>query len=138
MFVMCLNQTTIKLGVILMTDLNESNDLDRTRPALDLGFHDAKLQYGINFDIVYHNYTEFCSNSPVVGHMSEMFYLEDVKAFIGPVCSGSIVSAGRLAQYLELPLITGQGYTLVRDRNSGNVFETLTKLSFDIGKLSSK
>ena len=47
-------------------------------------------------------------------------------------------AAGRLAQYLELPMVTGLGDLVVRDEMDMDMYETLTVLSYNIRKLSSK
>lgn len=131
-------QTAIKIGVLLMTEATEPFDLRRTGPALDIGFEKAKREFGIEFDAVYHNYTGFCPKETVVGHLSELYYHDGVKALIGPACSATIVAAGRLAQYLRLPMVTGLGDLVVRDEINEDLYESLTILSYNLGKLSSK
>lgn len=137
-FVSPLELTKVNLGVLLLSETSESHELSRTRPALEIGFEDALTYYGINFEVIYGNYTSACASSTVAGLVSELYYVDEAKALVGPACSGSIVAAGRLAQYLSLPIVTGQGYLLLRDSNGTDMFKTTTKLSFDIGKLSSK
>lgn len=131
-------QTTIKIGVLLMTEATEPFDLRRTGPALQIGFEKAERDYGIKFDVVYHNYTGFCPKETVVGHLSELYYHDNVKAVIGPACSATIEAAGRLARYLKLPMVTGLGDLVVRDVINEDLYETLTILSYNLGKLSSK
>lgn len=131
-------QTTVKIGVLLMTEATEPFDLRRTGPALDIGFDKAETELGIKFDVVYHNYTGFCPKETVVGHLSELYYKDQVKAIIGPACSATIVAAGRLAQYLELPMVTGLGDLVVRDEINDDLYKSLTILSYNLGKLSSK
>ena len=131
-------ETTVKIGVLLMTEAPEPFDLRRTGPALQIGFDIASSQYGINFEVVYHNYTGFCPKETAIGHMSELYYRDNVKAIIGPACSATIVAAGRLAQYLKLPMVTGLGDLVVRDEINDDMYETLTILSYNLGKLSSK
>lgn len=131
-------QTTIKIGVLLMTEAPEPFDLRRTAPALELGFERARSQYGINFEVLYHNYTGFCPKETVIGYLSELYYNDHVQALIGPACSATIVAAGRLAQYLKLPMVTGLGDLVVRDPMDADMYQTLTVLSYNLGKLSSK
>ncbi|XP_060570066.1 atrial natriuretic peptide receptor 1-like [Ruditapes philippinarum] len=129
-------QTTIKIGVLLMTEATEPFDLRRTGPALEIGFEDAKSNYGITFEVLYHNYTGFCPKETVIGHLSELYYEDNVKAVIGPACSGTIIAAGRLAQYLKLPMVTGLGDLVVRDPMDNDMYESLTILSYNLRKLS--
>ena len=131
-------QTTIKIGVLLMTEATEPFDLRRTGPALEIGFEDAKSKYGITFDVLVHNYTGFCPKETVIGYLSELYYNDNVKAVIGPACSGTIIAAGRLAQYLKLPMVTGLGDLVVRDPMDADMYESLTILSYNLRKLSSE
>ena len=121
-----------------MTSAPEPFDLRRTAPALSIAFERARNEFGITFDVIYHNYTGFCPKQKVIGHLSELYYNENVKAVIGPACSATIVAAGRLAQYLELPMVTGLGDLVVRDRMDDDMYTSLTILSYNIQKLSSK
>ena len=131
-------QTTIKIGVLLMTSAPEPFDLRRTGPALSIAFERARNEFGITFDVVYHNYTGFCPKQKVIGHLAELFYEENVKALIGPACSATIVAAGRLAEYLKLPMVTGLGDLVVRDPMDDDMYTTLTILSYNLQKLSSR
>ena len=131
-------QTTIKIGVLLMTSAPEPFDMKRTVPALTIAFERARSEFGIDFDVIYHNYTGFCPKQTVVGHLSELYYHDNVKAVIGPACSSTIVAAGRLAQYLELPMVTGLGDLVVRDLMDHDMYTTLSILSYNLQKLSSK
>lgn len=137
-FVSCTKQTTIKIGVLLMTEATEPFDLRRTGPALVIGFEDARNRYGINFDVLYHNYSGFCPKEVAIGHLSELYYVNQVKAVIGPACSGTIIAAGRLAQYLKLPMVTGLGDLVIRNPMDADMYESLTILSYNLRKLSSK
>ncbi|KAL4224612.1 hypothetical protein ACF0H5_015310 [Mactra antiquata] len=131
-------QTTIKIGVLLMTEATEPFDLRRVGPALKIGFDHALNNYGIHFDVVYHNYSGFCPKEKAIGHLSELYYHDDVKAFVGPACSATIKAAGRLAQYLEIPMVTGLGDLVVRNEMEEDMYESLTILSYNLRKLSSK
>lgn len=121
-----------------MTEATEPFDLRRTGPALEIGFEDARNRYGINFDVLYHNYSGFCPKEVAIGHLSELYYVNQVKAVIGPACSGTIIAAGRLAQYLKLPMVTGLGDLVIRDPMDVDMYESLTILSYNLRKLSSK
>ena len=131
-------QTTVKIGVLLMTSAPEPFDMRRTAPALSIAFERARSEFGIEFDVIYHNYTGFCPKQTVIGHLSELYYQENVMAVIGPACSATLVAAGRLAQYLELPMVTGLGDLVVRDPMDNDMYTTLSILSYNLQKLSSK
>ena len=131
-------QTTIKIGILLMTSAPEPFDMRRTAPALTIAFERASSEFGINFDVIYHNYTGFCPKETVIGHLSELYYHDNVKALIGPACSATIQAAGRLAQYLKLPMVTGLGDLVVRDPINEDMYTSLTIMSYNIQKLSSK
>ena len=131
-------QTTIKIGVLLMTSAPEPFDMRRTVPALTIAFERARGEFGIDFNVIYHNYTGFCPKQTAIGHLSELYYHDNVKAVIGPACSSTIVAAGRLAQYLELPMVTGLGDLVVRDPMDNDMYTTLSILSYNLQKLSSK
>jgi adenine/guanine phosphoribosyltransferase-like PRPP-binding protein len=70
------------------------------------------------------------------GHLAELYYDHNVDAVIGPGCSESITGAARLAEYLGLPIVTGVGDLVVRNTYNDDMYETLTILSYNIGKLS--
>ncbi|KAL4224613.1 Nitrogen permease regulator 2 [Mactra antiquata] len=107
----------------------------RVGPAIDIAMVDAKTRTGINFNVVTRNYSGVCPYEPPVGLLSELYHHEDIKGVIGPACSQGLMSSGRLAQYLKIPMITGLGDLVIRERNV-DMFESLTILSYDLQKLS--
>lgn len=68
----------------------------------------------------------------------ELYQDKNIQAVIGPACSESIMGAARLAEYLRLPMVTGVGDLVVRQTRNDDMYETLTILSYNIGKLSGK
>lgn len=130
--------TEVKVGVLLMTSEAEPFDLRRVGAALDIAFELAETKYGIRFIPKYHNYTGFCPKETVIGHLSELHYVYNVKAVIGPACSATLVAAGRLAQYLNLPIVSGVGDLIIRDPSDKDMYTTFTRMSYNLGKLSSK
>ncbi|XP_062586842.1 atrial natriuretic peptide receptor 1-like, partial [Saccostrea cucullata] len=128
--------TDVKVGVLLMTSAAEPFDLRRVGPALDIAFERSKSKYGIRFTPTYHNYTGFCPKETVIGHLSELHYVYKVNAVIGPACSATLVAAGRLAQYLKLPIVSGVGDLIIRDAADADMYTTFTRLSYNLGKLS--
>lgn len=128
--------TTVKIGVLLMTSAPEPFDLRRVMPALDIAFERAEAEYGVRYDVVVRNYTGNCPKQTVIGYLSELFYIDNVRAVIGPACSETIEAAGRLAQYLEMPMITGVGDLIIR--KTGDMYTTLTRMSYNLDRLSGK
>lgn len=130
--------TDVKVGVLLMTSAEEPFDLRRVGPALDIAFELSESRYGIRFTPIYHNYTGFCPKETVIGHLSELHYVHKVNAVIGPACSATLVAAGRLAQYLNIPIVSGVGDLIIRDVLDKDMYTTFTRTSYNLGKLSSK
>lgn len=130
--------TDVKVGVLLMTSAAEPFDLRRVGAALDIAFELSESKYGVRFIPKYHNYTGFCPKETVIGHLSELHYVYNVKAVIGPACSATLVAAGRLAQYLKLPIVSGVGDLIIRDPSDADMYTTFTRMSYNLGKLSSK
>lgn len=48
------------------------------------------------------------------------------------------MGAARLAEYFSIPMATGVGDLVVRNKDNDDMYETLTILSYNIGKLSSE
>jgi len=130
--------TNVKLGVLLMTSAPEPFDLRRIGPALDIGLAYSENYYGIKYQVVYHNYTGFCPKHETVGYFSELFYNDHVQAVVGPACSESLVAVGRLAQYLKIPVVSGVGDLVVRKLADDDMFDTFTRMLYNLEKLSSK
>lgn len=128
--------TDVKVGVLLMTSAAEPFDLRRVGAALDIAFELSESKYGVRFIPKYHNYTGFCPKETVIGHLSELHYVYNVKAVIGPACSATLVAAGRLAQYLKLPIVSGVGDLIIRDPSDADMYTTFTRMSYNLGKLS--
>lgn len=128
--------TTVKIGVLLMTSAPEPFDHRRVGPALDIAFERAEAEYGVKYDVIVRNYTGNCPKQTVIGYLSELYYIENVKAVIGPACSETIEAAGRLAQYLEMPMISGVGDLVIRKQK--DMYTTFTRMSYNLDKLSGK
>lgn len=131
--------TTIKVGVILMESAPEPFDIRRVGPAIDIAMVVANDEFGITFDPVYKNYTDnhVCAYEPPIGLLAELHSVDKIKGVIGPACSQGLQGAGRLAQYLKLPMVTGLGDLIVR-QDVVDMFKTMTILSYDLRKLSCK
>ncbi|XP_071172165.1 atrial natriuretic peptide receptor 1-like [Mytilus edulis] len=126
--------TTVKIGVLLMTSAPEPFDQRRVGPALDIAFERAEAEYGVKYEVIVRNYTGNCPKQTVIGYLSELYYIENVKAVIGPACSETIEAAGRLAQYLEMPMISGVGDLVIRKQK--DMYTTFTRMSYNLDKLS--
>lgn len=134
--VMC---TSIKIGIILMESAPEPFDLRRIGPAIDIAMEEAVNSLGVRFEPVYKNYSgdSVCSYEVPVGLLAELYSGESVQGVIGPACSQGLLSSGRLAQYLKLPIVTGLGDLVIRKDNV-DMFKTLTIMSYNLQKLSCK
>jgi hypothetical protein len=132
------SNVTIKVGVLLMTNSTFPVDLPRVGPAIDKGIDEVRNRFGINFDPVVRNYSVWCTKARYTspGYLADMFYKENVRAFIGPACSYAVQSSGRLAEYLRVPMVTGLGDLTERNPSEDDMFETTTILSYNIRKLS--
>ncbi|XP_053378037.1 atrial natriuretic peptide receptor 1-like [Mercenaria mercenaria] len=139
---LCLSATesnaTIKVGVLLMTNSTFPVDLPRIGPAIDKGIEDVRSRYGINFDPIIANYSVWCTKARYTapGFLADLYYKQDVRAFIGPACSYAVQSSGRLAEYLRVPLVTGLGDLTERNLAEDDMFETTIILSYNIRKIS--
>ncbi|XP_021348340.1 atrial natriuretic peptide receptor 1-like [Mizuhopecten yessoensis] len=126
--------TEIKVGVLLMTEAVEPFDLRRVKPALDIAFEFSESYYGIKYNPITLNYTGFCPKQSSIGHFSELYYEHNVHAVIGPACSETILSIGRLAQYLHTPMVSGVGDLIIR--SPSDMYTTFTRMSYNLGKFS--
>ena len=131
-------QTTIKIGVLMTTESTFAVDMRKAVPALSIAFEEAQRRFGIDFDVVYKNYTETCPVDTGVGHLAELYYVDHVKAVLGPACSSTLQTAGRLAQYLKLPVVSGMGDLVLRDPAINDMLTTTTILSYNLKKLDCK
>ena len=127
----------VKVGILLMTNnTNLPFGVPQMGPPIEVGVEVAKNTYGVDMTLVWHDYTGDCPLEKSLGHLAELKYIHKVDVVIGPACSQSMHACARLAEYLELPIFTGLGNLVVRDPNTDDMMETLTILSYSIGKLS--
>lgn len=119
-----------------MTSAPEPFDLRRVGPALDIAFERAEAEHGVKYEVVVKNYTGNCPKQTVIGYLAELYYVHNVTAVIGPACSETIEAAGRLAQYLEMPMISGVGDLVIRKQH--DMYTTFTRMSYNLDKLSGK
>lgn len=128
---------TVKVGVVIIQSTSEPFDLSRVGPVLSIAFERIREDFGLIFDPVYRHYSGNCPGEPPLGLFTELYYLENVEALIGPACSRGVQSCARLAQYLKLPMVTGLGDLVLRTYPT-DMLKTLTKLSYNIRKISCK
>lgn len=128
------------VGVLLMTDNFLPFDMQRIAPAIDMGQRDAEKVFNISFKLILSNYSTDCDGAwtESVGKMAELFYHRNVSVFLGPACSQGVASAGLLAEYMGVPLVTGVGDLLERSPIEKKGYETTTILSYSIDKMSGK
>ena len=136
MFVSMTDGTTLKFGIILMTESDKPFDLRRIAPGLSIAFEKIKTDLDITVEPVPMNYTGSCPWDAPVGQLSELHHEYNVHGVIGPACSQGLESAGRLAQFLKIPMVTGLGDLLLREPLLGDMYRTLTILSYNPKKMS--
>ena len=129
--------TDVKVGVLLMADSPWPFDLKKIGPAIEEGKIRALDEFGVNMQLVYHTYPGNCPLAATLGYFVELTNANpDLHAVLGPSCSESLIGVARLAEYLELPMISGVGDLVVRNPANHDMYETLTVLSYSITKLS--
>lgn len=135
-----ISNVTVKVGILLMTNSTFPADLQRLGPAIDKGIEDVKTMYGVTFQPYLYNYSVWCYEARYMapGFMADLYYKHDVRAFIGPACSYAVQSAGRLAEYLRVPMVTGLGDLVFRNPSELDMFQTTVILSYNVRKLSRK
>ncbi|XP_052818153.1 atrial natriuretic peptide receptor 1-like [Mya arenaria] len=126
----------VKIGVLLMTDSWWPFDLKMMGPAIEEGAIVARDVYGVNMELVYHTYPGNCPLSATLGYLMELLNNNTLHAIVGPACSESIMGAARLAEYVKIPMLTGVGDLVVRNPANGDMYKTLTVLSYSVTKLS--
>lgn len=129
----------IKIGIILMNSAPEPFDVRRVGPAIDIALETANKNFGVNMTTVLRAYSgdHVCEYEPPVGLLAELYSQDNVKGVLGPACSQGLQASGRLAQYLNIPMVTGLGDLIVRQKPV-DMYKTLTILSYNLQKLSCK
>ena len=131
----------IKTGILLMTEHDFPVDLRRIGPAIDIAKNHSYDTFGIDFQTTTSNYSVFCHKAKylALGNLAELYFRENITAFIGPACSDAVITAGKLAEYLRVPLVTGLGDLALRiPYPIDDMYNTTTVLSYNIEKLSGK
>ena len=121
-----------------MTESDKPFDMRRITPAIMIAFEKVEAELDIDIVPVLQNYTGSCPWDAPVGRLSELYHDHNVHGVIGPACSQGLESAGRLAQYLKMPMVSGLGDLLIREPFLGDMYTTLTLLSYNLRKLSCK
>ena len=131
---------TYKVGILLMTNSTFPVDLPHVGPAIDKGVEDVESIYGIRFETIFANYSVWCdiARYTAQGFLADMFYRDNVRAFVGPACSYAVETAGRMAEYLRVPMVTGLGDLVTREPAENDMFKTTVILSYNSRKLSGK
>ncbi|KAH1000920.1 hypothetical protein HUJ04_013189, partial [Dendroctonus ponderosae] len=100
------------VGVLMASNLNYPFDLERCGPAVDMALEEVNekflAQHRIKLLKVQKSYPS-CSGVLAPGLASDMHFVSDVIAFIGPACLFALEPVARLAAYWNTPIITGMG-----------------------------
>ena len=134
------SNVTIKVGILLLTKSEFPVDIQRVGPAIDKGIEDVQTKYGITLKPYVSNYDGWCTDARYTapGNMAKLYYQQNVQAFIGPACSYAVETAGRLSEYLRVPMVTGLGDLVFRKPAERDMFRTTVILSYNVRKLSRK
>ena len=119
-----------------MTESDKPFDMRRIVPGLTIAFEKIKTDLDITVEPILKNYTGSCPWDAPVGQLSELHHDYNVHGVIGPACSQGLESAGRLAQFLKIPMVTGLGDLLIREPLLGDLYNTLTIVSYNPKKMS--
>lgn len=130
----------LNVGVLLMTNSTFPVDLRRVGPAIDMGVEEVRGRYDIEFNTVVANYSVWCERARYIapGYLMDMYFYQNITAFIGPACSYAVETSARVAEYLRVPLVTGLGDLVIRKPEQEDMFQTTAILSYNIRKLSGK
>uniref|UniRef100_A0A8D9EWT4 Atrial natriuretic peptide receptor 1 n=1 Tax=Cacopsylla melanoneura TaxID=428564 RepID=A0A8D9EWT4_9HEMI len=107
-------QSTIhyNVGVLMASRLDSPFDLERCAPAVDLALEDVNKNllatHNVKLLKVQASYPS-CSGAIAPGLAADMFFKDNVIAFVGPACAFALDPVARLAAYWNRPIITGMG-----------------------------
>ncbi|XP_033751983.1 atrial natriuretic peptide receptor 1-like [Pecten maximus] len=119
------------VGVAMIYDANTPYDVERVGPAIDIAIDKVNrdiLNSSYRVVKIERHYGSVCSNSRASGMVADLYYRHDIVALIGPACPYALDPVARLANYWNIPVITGLG--------DGGIFKnktdypTLTRLAY--------
>ncbi|XP_070492916.1 atrial natriuretic peptide receptor 1 isoform X2 [Chironomus tepperi] len=100
------------VGVLMASHLNSPFDLERCGPAIDIGLERINREF-LDHHKVFLNKVQqsypYCSGNKSPGLAADMYFKEHVITFIGPACAFALEPVARLADYWNVPIITGMG-----------------------------
>ncbi|XP_060072434.1 atrial natriuretic peptide receptor 1-like [Ylistrum balloti] len=123
--------TEFYVGVAMIFDANTPYDVERVGPAIDIAIERVNreiLNGSYRVVKIERHYGSVCSNSRASGVVADMYYRHGINALIGPACAYALDPVGRLANYWNIPLITGLGDGGMF-KNKTN-YPTLTRLAY--------
>lgn len=74
----------------------------------------------IAFAILWFSSYPACSAAQAPGLAAKMYYVDKVIAFIGPACAFALEPVARLAAFWNLPIITGMGDQVSKQKSDVN------------------
>ncbi|KAK2579330.1 hypothetical protein KPH14_008282 [Odynerus spinipes] len=95
----------------MASHLDSPFDLERCGPAVDLALAEVNeflIAHGVQLRKVQGSYPS-CSGARAPGLAADMYFQDNVIAFIGPACAFALEPVARLAAYWNTPIITGMG-----------------------------
>ncbi|CAG5116349.1 unnamed protein product, partial [Candidula unifasciata] len=127
----CVAVIQIKVGVLLISDLNAPYSVQRTGPAVDIALETVNtrmLNSSYRLVKVLRVYDRICDARFASGVAAELYYKEQIQALVGPACDPALESVARLAAYWNIPIITGLGDGGMFKNKTD--FPTLTRFSY--------
>ena len=125
---------TVPVGVVMVEDSVLPFKMEMVGPALDMAFERVRDEFGIEFERFISLYPIFCDADLSTGYVSDLYHNNNIRALIGPGCSGDITVVGKLATFYELPLVSGVGDLVLSKED----YPTFTRLSYSLEKQSSR
>ncbi|UXI20373.1 FERM RhoGEF and pleckstrin domain-containing protein 1 [Sarcoptes scabiei] len=117
--------------LVLMIDKSPTHrfDLLHIGPAIDIAEEECQHQYHVKLNLIRGTYSNQCNETASLGNVYDVLKRDDVVALVGPACSDDVQVVGRLAAYTGVPLLTGLGDVLIKERDD---FTTLIRVSYDL------
>ncbi|XP_055899976.1 atrial natriuretic peptide receptor 1-like [Biomphalaria glabrata] len=124
------NVTGIKIGVLLISDINVPYSIQRTGPAIHIAVEkvNQNLMEGYRLVTVIRVYDNLCDARYASGAAAELHFIDQVQAIVGPGCSNALDHVARLAAYWNIPIVTGLGENGIF--NNKTTYPTLTRFAY--------
>ena len=108
------------------------------KPAIELAVEVCNRRFAGHLQVtaLVRNDSRLCLHTVAPSLASEMYYLNQINAFVGPSCMYALDNVARLASFWNVPVFTAGGSSV--EFNDKTLFTTLSRLSYSLGKPSSR